>query len=319
MSVRQRERQDLEERSATFDPNDFDFENPNKHPADLDPFYGSLRNYVRMVSGGYSTLFMIDARGGLGKTHTVSETLDEEVSPRNWSHLKGFTTPIELYKTLFMAQGEDHILFLDDMSGVTGNQKAIDMLKAATDTQGDENWVEYRTSRDIDHPTVEGETLPQTFCFRGRIIMSFNDTPDNRHFDALKDRGTYYNLDMTYSDRLALIREIAKLEDFSPLSVREQQEVAEWIASVTDVSMEVSIRTFEEVCQMRHFGQEQDESWERMALEVFNINHEKYLIIRMREHSSMSVEDQVEHFKRETGRSSSHYYNVLSEIKDDRM
>lgn len=319
MSVREREREELKQRSETFNPNDFEYDNPDKHPANLEPYYGSLRNYVRMVVGDYANLLMLDAKGGLGKTHNVSDVLNKECGSSGWTHLKGFTTPVELYKTLWAAQGKDHILFLDDMSGVTNNTKAIDMLKAATDTNGDENWVEYRSSRGIDHPVKEDEKLPQTFCFRGRIIMSFNDTPDNEHFNALKDRGTFYNLDFSYSERLELIREIAKLEDFSDLSVREQQETAEWIASVTDTSMDVSIRTFENVCQMRHFGQQNDEPWERMALEVFSIDHEKYLIIRMREHSDLPVGKQVEHFERETGRSESYYYNLLSEIKSERM
>lgn len=319
MSVREREREEMRQRSETFNPNDFDYDDPTESPANLDPYYGSLENYVRMVIGDYSNLLMLDAKGGLGKTYNVCRVLDENLSPKQWTHLKGFTTPVELYKTLYMAQQDDHILFLDDMSGVTNNQKAIDMLKAATDTNGDENWVEYRTSRSIEHPLDSERELPQTFCFRGRIIMSFNDTPDNEHFSALKDRGTYYELDLSYSDRLSLIREVAKLEDFSDLSVQEQQELAEWVASVTDASMEVSLRTFENVCRMRQFGQETDEDWERMALDVFNINHEKYLIIRMREHSDLPVAEQVEYFKKETGRSKSHYYNVLEEIRNDRM
>jgi len=296
--------------------------------ADLSDYYGNLRNYVKMVTGGYSNLLMLDAKGGLGKTHNVTETLSEELDDDLWVHQKGFTTPIELFKTLWKARHEDAVLFLDDMSGVTNNTKAIDMLKAATDTQGEENWVEYRTSRDIDHPYVDGETLPNTFCFRGRVIMSFNDTPDNRHFAALKDRGTFYNLSFSYQERLGLLREIAKLTDFSSLPVSIQEETAEWIASVTDSSYDVTIRTFEEVLKMRQFAQdancdggdggEASVDWEKMALEIFDMDYEKHLIIQMREANDMSIESQVEAFCLETGKSESHYYNLMSEIKSER-
>lgn len=286
--------------------------------ARLTDYYGNLRNYVKMVTGGYSNLLMLDAKGGLGKTHNVTETLSEELDDDLWVHQKGFTTPIELFKTLWKARHEDAVLFLDDMSGVTNNTKAIDMLKAATDTQGEENWVEYRTSRDIDHPYVDGETLPNTFCFRGRVIMSFNDTPDNRHFAALKDRGTFYNLSFSYQERLDLLREIAKLPDFSSLAVETQVETAEWIASVTDSSYDVTIRTFEEVLKMRQFAEENDANWEKMALEIFNMDYEKHLIIQMREAGDMSIESQREAFCLETGKSESHYYNLMSEIKDER-
>lgn len=306
----------LTNENVTFDPGKYDL--PEGNDADLEPFYGSLKNYVRMVVKGYSNMLMLDAPGGLGKTHNVLEVLKDELDADEFTHLKGFTTPIELYKSLYMAQERGHILFLDDMSGVTSNTKAVDMLKAATDTEGEENWVQYRTSQDIDHPARPGQTLPNTFCFRGRVIMSFNEVPDNRHFSALQDRGVFHQLQFTYDERLSLIREISKIPDFSTLTVTEQKEVAEWVADVTDPSMEVTIRTFEEVCQMRSYGQLEGEDWEKMALEVFGVDYHKYLIIRMRSESDMSVEEQVKYFKEETGKSQSYYYDTLSTIRDER-
>lgn len=287
----------------------------------LDRFYGNLRNYVRMVTGGYSNLLMLDAKGGLGKTHHVRETLAEECErDDDWVHQKGFTTPVELYKTLWEARGKDKVLFLDDVSGITSNTKAVDMLKSATDTEGDENWVQYRTSQDIEHPHLASQTLPNTFCFRGRVIISFNETPTNRHFTALKDRGTYYQLSFTYEERLEIIEEIAKKPSFSSLDVSTQRETAEWLKSATDASYEVTIRTFEEVCQMRSFARQQpDADWQEMALEIFGIDHEKHKIIQMREANDMPVSEQVEKFCEETGKSESHYYNLLSEIKTEKM
>lgn len=310
--------EEIEARSESFDPENFSFEDPEDHPPDLDPFYKSLENYVRMVTGGYSNLLLLDAPGGLGKTFNVRRVLGDELPPEEWTHAKGFTTPIELYKTLYRAQKDGHILFLDDMSGLTNNQKAIDMLKAATDTEGAENWIEYRTSRDIEHPSpnVE-EPLPNTFCFRGRLILSFNDTPDNKDFNALKDRGTFYRMNFDYEERIELIHEVAKLPDFSPLSVRRQQETAAWVETITDPSIEVSIRTFENVCQMRHFGTQEGEDWERMALEVFDLDYERYLITRLME-TDMPVMEQIEVFKDETGRSQGHYYNLKNSIMDQR-
>jgi hypothetical protein len=284
----------------------------------LDEYYGNLRNYVRMVTGGYSNLLMLDAKGGLGKTHNVVSTLESEFEEDNrWLHQAGFTTPLELYKTLWRAREEGMVLFLDDMSGVTSNTKAIDMLKAATDTQGDENVIEYRTSQDIEHPTVAGLTLPNSFTFRGSIIMSFNETPQNRHFDALKDRGTFYELEFSYQERLDLIQEIAKIEDFSDLTISQQEATADWIATVTNPAFEVTIRTFEEVCQIRHFAESEGANWEQMALEVFDLDYEKYLVLDMRLNSEMSVEQQIEAFTEETGKSQSHYYNVKDEIADE--
>lgn len=285
----------------------------------LDRFYGNLRNYVKMVANDYSNLLMLDAKGGLGKSHNVRKTLSKEMEDDDqWVHQKGFTTPLELYKTLWKARQENVVLFLDDMSGVTNNTKAIDMLKAATDTQGDENVVEYRTSRDIDHPFIDGMTLPNKFTFRGSVILSFNDTPDNRHFDALKDRSTYYKMSFNYQERLDLIEAMAEKESISDLSIPKQREMADWIRTVTDSSFDVTIRTFEEVCKMRQFGEDTDADWEKMSLEIFNIDYEKYRIIEMREDGEMSVEEQIETWCDEFDKSQGTYYNTLDEIRDER-
>jgi len=285
----------------------------------LDDYYGNLRNYVRMVTGGYSNLLMLDAKGGLGKSHNVIDTLQDEYDDNDsWVHQKGFTTPLELYKTLWQARFADGTLFLDDMSGVTNNTKAIDMLKAATDTQGEENVVEYHTSRDIDHPFIDGETLPNSFTFRGSIVMSFNDTPENRHFDALKDRGTYYELRFSYQERLDLINAIAELDDFSDLTISEQKEIADWIETVTNSSFDVTIRTFEEICKMYAFAESNPADWTEMALEIFDIDYRKYRIIEMREADEMTVEKQIKTWTDEFDKSQSTYYDELDEIRQNR-
>lgn len=317
--MRQRVREKVEEKSENFAPDDFEYENPQENPPELDRFYGSLENFVEMVIGGYSNMLMLDAPGGLGKTYNVKKVLRENLPDEKWTHARGFTTPIELFKTLYKSQEDGHILFLDDMSGLTNNQKALDMLKSATETEGEENWVEYRTSQDIEHPSPNiSKPLPNTFCFRGRLIMSFNDTPENRDFDALADRGTFYTLNFTYRERIDLIREIAKLEDFSNLDVQTQQETAAWVESVTDPSIEVSIRTFENVCKMRHYGAEQEKDWEKMALDVFDLDFERYLIARLME-TEHPVMAQIDYFKDKTGRSQGHYYNLKNQIVNQRM
>lgn len=310
----------MKERSGSFIPDKYEYDDPSVNPPNLDRFYSSLHNYVGMVVGGYTKLLMLDAKGGLGKTYNVKKVLTEELKPSEWSHQKGFTTPLELYKTLYMAQQEGHVLFLDDMSGVTNNQKAIDMLKAATDTEGEENWVEYRTSKEIEHPDPNVvRPLPNTFCFRGAVIMSFNETPDNAHFNALKDRGTFYRLDFDYETRIDLIREVAKIEGFSDLDVTVQQETAEWVNIVTDRSIEVSIRTFENILEMRAYGEAEGKDWEMMALDVFDLNYDKYLIVRLMDETEYTVGEQIEIFEQKTGRSRSHYYNLKNEIVSERL
>jgi len=110
MSVQERAREEMRQKSATFDPNDYHYDDPEANPPDLDRFYSSLESYTKMVTGGYTKLFMLDARGGLGKTYNVKRICKEELDdPSKFQHMAGFTTPLELYKTLWKAQHEDTV------------------------------------------------------------------------------------------------------------------------------------------------------------------------------------------------------------------
>lgn len=312
---------EMEERSDEWDAEEADVEPEDAGPGepDLEWAYGTLKRLVRMVADDYTKLLMLDAPGGIGKTYNIKRVLDEcaesdDVDMEGYFHQAGFTTPVELFKSLYKAR-HGAVIFLDDMSGITSNTKAVNMLKAATDTEGDINWVEYSSSKDIEHPET-GEPLPSKFPFRGKLIMSFNDTPDNRHFNALKDRGQDYELSFSYDERMRLITEIAKTDDISSLNYEKRLETVDWIKTVTDPSIEVSIRTFNNVLEMREFSEDFGTHWEKDALEVFNLDYQKYLIVKMRRNPEEygSIEEQVAEYKDKTGMSERHYYDKLSEV-----
>lgn len=286
---------------------------------DLDPYYSNLRNFVRMVANDYTNLLVLDAKGGLGKTHNVREVLRAEVDDD--SHIiyrNGFTTPIELFKTLYLARFDECVVFFDDVTGISRNDKAMDMLKAATDTEGEENVVEYQTSRSIEHPYKPLSELPNTFTFRGSVILSFNETPDNPDFNALTDRGINYSLDFTYEERLEIISELAHSDEFSDLTIDEQHEVAEWIRGTTDPSYDVSLRTFDEVCSIYKYAKDTDANWEVMALDVLDMDVAKHTVLSLRETADLSVEEQIETFTAQTGYGRSKYYDILDELRDER-
>lgn len=320
--------QELVDRADSFESSDSPEEDTAPSP-DLEWAYGPLKNGVKSVVRGYSKLLMLDAAGGLGKTHQIKGVLRDELGPEGqdtgsysqdtfgWLYKAGYTTPLALYESLWEARHGD-VLFLDDMSGITTNDKCVEMLKAATDTQGPENMVTYESSSPPELGPHNREI--ETFNFEGKIIMSFNDTPSNRHFDALQDRswlGSAYNLNFSYEDRLRLIEEVAKSDDISTLPYETRKETVEWIKQVTDPSMPVSIRTLKGVLTAREACHFEDDisGWERDALAVFDLNYDKYLIWQMREDMDMPVEEQIETFKEKTGRSRGYYYDQLSSIK----
>lgn len=297
----------------------------------IESHYESLRNYARMISRGYSDLLIVDGPGGLGKTHNVIDVLsnesdddgdetigDEVASISSYVRQSGFVTPKSFYKQLYLARRSDTVLFLDDVNGITKSDKAIEMLKAATDTQGDENVVQYRTTDTIEHPDKAGEEIPQSFTFRGRIVMSFNETPDNPHFRAMKDRGVFYEMNFNHDERLEIIGKLADREDFSPLSVEKQREVHEWLEQSTDPTFNVTIRTFEKLCDMRRFTDVEGGSWDEMAMDMFDLDYEKHTVYQLRHDESYeSVKEQREEFKERTGRGRTHYYDLLDELRNE--
>jgi hypothetical protein len=322
--------EELRERAESFESTDSTDGAPSSPQTDW--AYETLRNFTRMVVDEYEKLFMLDAKGGLGKTYNIKDVLTRTLGPegegagepqskhRGWVYKAGHTTPLALFESLWMARHND-VLFLDDMSGLSNSDKCVQMLKAATDTEGEENWVTYESSRT---PTLgPHETPVETFNFRGQIIISFNETPDNDDFRALEDRAAgsgAYTLDFDYDDRMRLIREIAKSDDISTLPYDVRNECVEWVETVSDPSLEPSIRTLESVLRIREYAEESNESvdWQKMALESFDLNYEKYLIWKMRTESEMPVSEQVDTFIDKTGRSQGYYYDLLSEMRQTR-
>jgi len=282
---------------------------------DLEPelgwAYEPLRNLVKMVTGGYERFVMLEADGGIGKTYNVKKTLNQEIDRNEWTYQSGYTTPLELYKTLY--KNRRKIIFFDDMSGITKKNKCVNLLKAALDTEGDENQVHWRSSQTPEDR--QGNELPQMFYFTGSVIISFNDTPDNHHFEALKTRGQHYELDFTYDERIRILREVCKNGDM-PLTYPERVDTVNWIEMVTEHRKSVTIRTLEKILNIRQFSQDQDKDWKKTALEVFNLDFEKELIIRLiKRHDSM-VEAKDE-FIEKTDSSEGYYYDKKQDIENN--
>jgi len=326
--------QRMHERSDNYLPTPVDC----KEEPDIEWAYGPLKEFTRMVVHDFSKLFMLNADGGLGKTYTVKQTLRESLGPegvgahsldddeRGWIYKAGHTTPLALFESLWEARHGD-ILFLDDMSGITKNDKAVEMLKAATDTDGETNKVVYESSRTPELGPQNKKV--DNFTFRGGIIMSFNDTPDdNNHFNALEDRaagGSAYELTFSYDERIRLLEEIAKSDDISNLPYETRMNMVDWIKTVTDPSMAPSIRTLKSVLDAREYAasMSHDVDWEQMCFEAFDFNRELYLIytlmqrdIPVKEETAGPNEDsQVGLFKAKTGKSSGYYFDKKSELR----
>jgi Cdc6-like AAA superfamily ATPase len=68
---------------------------------DINQRFNFLQDLTSMVVSGATPSLLVMGEGGLGKTHTVTETIkDNSLSESEWVSFKGYSTARGLYNTL---------------------------------------------------------------------------------------------------------------------------------------------------------------------------------------------------------------------------
>ena len=146
-----------------------------------------LQNYIDYLMDSDNTLLIVKSRGGLGKTHTVLETLKHRNMKLDidYAYLSGYVTPLECFN--FLLNNQNKLIVLDDLEGLLSEKKNLGLIKSAT------------------FPTIEGKRVVQyqsskmnatdsLFICNSKFILLCNDTPKGANFNAIKNRGIYYDL-----------------------------------------------------------------------------------------------------------------------------
>ena len=253
---------------------------------DLDDHYWKLRNYVGMVADGETDALLLDAPPGIGKSYQITDELERRLGADGYIKLSGKITPVELFHALYEASA-GKVLFLDDLEGVLNNRKSMALLKQATWTEDDDDmrFVEWRsTSNKIE--------VPEKFRFMGSVIMVFNETPDNQHYEALESRCLYYEMDFTHNERLEIIREIAK-KPYKGLTYDERMDVVEWLETHASPGDELTIRTLFHIMDMRSYNPER---WTELAVEQLDTDEELMLVRELvDEHDTIKAAEEAYH------------------------
>jgi hypothetical protein len=160
-----------------------------------------LQDLTSMVVLGATPSLLVTGEGGLGKTHTVNQTIKSlDIPDTNWIVFKGYSTARGLYNTLFDHNGK--LIIFDDCDSVLEDKVAQNILKSALDS--------YET-RQISWMAKmsKSEEYPNQFNFTGRVIFISNK--DKSKIDgALLSRSLTVDLSMTPQekvDRMAFILE----------------------------------------------------------------------------------------------------------------
>ena len=225
---------------------------------DINTRFGFVEKLVTMVASGVQPSAVITGEGGLGKTYTVTKTLeahgykdisdlaDFEVGSiintrKCFTFVKGYSTAKGLYRTLF--ENNKSIIVFDDCDAVLKDPVALNILKGALDSYGKRIISWNADMRDDD--------LPKSFNFEGRVIFISNMSQDKID-QAIRSRSMMIDLSMTTSQKIDRMEYISKLEEFLPeYDASVKSDALMLIRAIKDDVKEISLRTLIAVAKVR--------------------------------------------------------------------
>lgn len=230
---------------------------------DINTRFGFVEKLVNMVATGVQPSAVITGEGGLGKTYTVTKTLEangyKDISDlaefqvgsiintrKCFTTVKGYSTAKGLYRTLF--ENNKSIIVFDDCDAVLKDPVALNLLKGALDSYGKRiiSW----------NADMRDEDLPRSFEFTGRVIFISNMDQDKID-QAIRSRSMMIDLSMSLDQKIDRMEFIAKSDEFLPEydSVIKSDSLA-LIREIKADCKEISLRTLIAVCKIRASNKE---------------------------------------------------------------
>lgn len=253
---------------------------PDVGEPQLDGIFEEFDTYVRMAARGEQTGVIIVSRPGIGKSHRIDEVLQEEEEnddsiAHDHSFVSGYSSPLALYETLYANQMEGNVLVLDDVEGITQDDRSASLLKAALEGEGsgDERVVDWNSASN----RLAKKDLPESFEFSGTIVFLFNEIPSGSvHWEAVISRCLLREFGVTFSDRMRMIREVAKADHGYGLDYSDRIDTANWLIERTTPDMDaVDLRTLIQAFELRTSSVVDGGEWKRMILDQLGYGRRK--------------------------------------------
>jgi len=188
----------------------------------VDELFEDLNALMQVISKKKMNSLIITGNAGIGKTHTVIQTIEKQGLARERDYLvfRSKTSPLGLYMTLFLHH--DKVIVFDDLDDLFTNDDCASILKAALDSydvreiswssKKMQNVVGMDATKRLQLETEAREQLlkgnpevllPNRFVFKGQIVFISNLSSDK--FDkAVLSRSM--NIDMSLSDHQVFSR-----------------------------------------------------------------------------------------------------------------
>jgi hypothetical protein len=230
--------------------------------------FAFVEQLVSMVASGVQPSAVITGEGGLGKTYTVTKTLEDHGlmdisdlaefqagtvlnSKKCFTFVKGYSTAKGLYRTLF--ENNKSVIVFDDCDAVLKDPVALNILKSALDSYGKRiiSW----------NADMRDEDLPRSFNFEGRVIFISNLGQDKID-QAIRSRSILIDLSMSKEQKIDRMEHIAMEPAFmGEYSKEHKKDALDMIREIKDEAREISLRTLISVCKIRA----SNKNWKDMA------------------------------------------------------
>ncbi len=277
-----------------------------------------LSHHVRMVARKLShALFVFGAQGGLGKTRTILQTLEEEeIEP---ILINSHITPLALYSTLFQYR-DDQILFFDDVDGMYSSTPHLGLLRSCL--WGNPRIVTYGSSQ-------LPRDLPPRFHTTSRFIFAANVIPKkNDAFGAVLSRCDIFELSATNEEVIDLMRSISA-RGFRGVSPDECNILIDFFADHSE-DRELSMRLLGPSLRKLLYAREEGLDWrELVKSQLQTLGRKKVITKRLDTQARDSkflrealqqypeVKDQQSYWCQKTGKSRASFYRILSRHRDE--
>lgn len=215
--------------------------------------FSRLSRLVRYLCEKHINGIAVFGERGLGKSTTIRTVLDEFKNTRTIKKIKGKISPLQVYNTLFENNDEDCIIWFDDCDSAFSQEDAMNILKAAMDTD---------EPREISWNSNSTKVAVPEFRFRGRVIVSTNvKLARSEHLEAFLDRMHWCETFLTQQEKLIRIEQISK--NFNGITPEVGKEILEWIKEHVDIiGKKLSLRTFGKLADLTKFMSD----WKEFAI-----------------------------------------------------
>lgn len=234
-----------------------------------------LHEMTKAAIAGHIRAMIVTGPPGVGKSFGVEYELEkaslfDKISNKRVKYevVKGATTAIGLYCTLFKYSDPGSVLVFDDCDTVLFDDTSLNLLKGALDSG-----KKRRISWNADSNMLRKEGVPDQFDFKGTVIfitnLKFDNVRSNKlrdHLDALQSRCHFLDLTLnTMRDKYLRIKQIAATGELfaqHDISKKLEARILEYMNENRLVLREMSLRTAVKIADL---AKSFPDKWEDMA------------------------------------------------------